>query len=68
MRCKEDVEVYGYTKKTVTVAQRGLAAMPSGVRAVMPGDGSSVGAHQLSLQWLKAIQRPGLGLRVRRRS
>ena len=56
MTCKEDVEVYGYTKKMVTVSQRGLAAMPSGVRAVMPGDGSSVGANQLSLQWLKAIQ------------
>ena len=66
MTCKEDVEVYGYTKKTVTVSQRGLAAMPSGVRAVMPGDGSSVGANQLSLQWLKGIQRTSLGLGTRR--
>ena len=66
MTCKEDVEVYGYTKKTVTVSQRGLAAMPPGVRAVMPGDGSSVGANQLSLQWLKAIQRTSLGLGTRR--
>ena len=37
--------MYGYTEKTNTVAQHGLAAMSSGVRAVMPGDCSSVGSN-----------------------
>ena len=55
-RCREDVEVYGYTKKTYTVAQHGLAAMSLGVRAVMPRDCSLVGSNQLSLQRLPEVR------------